>query len=96
MSLIKLLDLSNFNSHAHVERDDSEDATSNTNMIISTHTLTWSVTFPLQFSLYHLCNFNSHAHVERDETVILNFPSCLYFNSHAHVERDEIQYFHNG
>ncbi len=33
----------NFNSHAHVERDDGEDRQSN-KIKISTHTLTWSVT----------------------------------------------------
>ncbi len=33
-----------FNSHAHVERDDGEDRQSN-KIKISTHTLTWSVTF---------------------------------------------------
>ena len=34
----------NFNSHAHVERDNSQFLTVNT-LCISTHTLTWSVTF---------------------------------------------------
>ena len=44
VSLIKLSDLSNFNSHAHVERDiDLNLAKPKT--IISTHTLTWSVTY---------------------------------------------------
>ena len=39
-----LADLMNFNSHAHVERDDAlPDIISA--IIISTHTLTWSVTF---------------------------------------------------
>ena len=35
---------SNFNSHAHVERD-MMIAVTKTAMAISTHTLTWSVTF---------------------------------------------------
>ena len=43
--------------------------------MISTHTLTWSVTYRFStLALYH-ANFNSHAHVERDvesaETIIL-------------------------
>ena len=45
-----LADLMNFNSHAHVERDTTP------NQIrllesISTHTLTWSVTFHFNFDL---------------------------------------------
>ena len=57
-------------------------------MIISTHTLTWSVT--RGGVLYGLARFyfNSHAHVERD----LGAKRYAYeekdFNSHAHVERD--------
>ena len=34
--------------------------------MISTHTLTWSVTFALQTFSNPIQNFNSHAHVERD------------------------------
>ena len=57
----------NFNSHAHVERDekirvDLPKAT------ISTHTLTWSVTPPFDVPLVLRPYFNSHAHVERDHT----------------------------
>ena len=33
---------------------------------ISTHTLTWSVTFFIVSSIKSPPNFNSHAHVERD------------------------------
>ena len=36
---------SNFNSHAHVERDSITDYVETDNVNISTHTLTWSVTF---------------------------------------------------
>ena len=36
--------LLNFNSHAHVERDDALEISEN-DLIISTHTLTWSVTW---------------------------------------------------
>ena len=35
----------NFNSHAHVERDRETIRSGRYNMTISTHTLTWSVTF---------------------------------------------------
>ena len=37
-----------------------------TKMIISTHTLTWSVTLELLMVIGSFNNFNSHAHVERD------------------------------
>ena len=33
---------------------------------ISTHTLTWSVTFPFNANIKIYIHFNSHAHVERD------------------------------
>ena len=57
--------LNNFNSHAHVERDMNEFYASGlTN--ISTHTLTWSVTFSLLAVIFPNVYFNSHAHVERD------------------------------
>ena len=56
---------SNFNSHAHVERD-----LHFLNFVgrfsISTHTLTWSVTFMCVIYRELANNFNSHAHVERD------------------------------
>ena len=56
--------------------------------LISTHTLTWSVTFPFNANIKIYIHFNSHAHVERDNMVLLNIHSVLHFNSHAHVERD--------
>ena len=34
----------NFNSHAHVERDPLKLDPNNVTLVISTHTLTWSVT----------------------------------------------------
>ena len=55
----------NFNSHAHVERD-AELEKNISDIEISTHTLTWSVTtwnFSARLKRYY---FNSHAHVERD------------------------------
>ena len=36
------------------------------NILISTHTLTWSVTTATIHDEYIASNFNSHAHVERD------------------------------
>ena len=57
-------------------------------LIISTHTLTWSVTFTVHYILAIMTNFNSHAHVERDEMYNTEFTQTLNFNSHAHVERD--------
>ena len=40
-------------------------------MNISTHTLTWSVTFKPTTRIITVKNFNSHAHVERDFITIL-------------------------
>ena len=57
-------------------------------IFISTHTLTWSVTFLLLSIVPKLFNFNSHAHVERDLTNFSSLAPAVYFNSHAHVERD--------
>ena len=55
----------NFNSHAHVERD-MVSLTALHIKIISTHTLTWSVTIRLDACAAYAHHFNSHAHVERD------------------------------
>ena len=58
---------------------------------ISTHTLTWSVTFA-QIGGEGLDEyFNSHAHVERDVAVNSACIHVLHFNSHAHVERDLLE-----
>ena len=77
----------NFNSHAHVERDQIL-----LQLIpayqISTHTLTWSVTRKLRMDKRLTKDFNSHAHVERDGNSKRNNHNSRYFNSHAHVERD--------
>ena len=55
---------------------------------ISTHTLTWSVTFSLLAVIFPNVYFNSHAHVERDGRTSIYNNSEEHFNSHAHVERD--------
>ena len=49
---------------------------------ISTHTLTWSVTFEFFDNEMYIPNFNSHAHVERDES-ICNFCKILYISTHT-------------
>ena len=76
-----------FNSHAHVERDDSR-CWYGSRGSISTHTLTWSVTGLLSSAHCLLYHFNSHAHVERDVFISSIYTQPNYFNSHAHVERD--------
>ena len=81
----KLID--NFNSHAHVERD-SAIAFANKSTTISTHTLTWSVTWGTGEQITGAPHFNSHAHVERDIRQFLGQKTTVNFNSHAHVERD--------
>ena len=56
---------SDFNSHAHVERDELKNLLPDLEKI-STHTLTWSVTIGYFFLIITDGYFNSHAHVERD------------------------------
>ena len=60
-----------FNSHAHVERDFCTLMPRLGLNIISTHTLTWSVTLEGEPATMQNVNFNSHAHVERDLPVII-------------------------
>ena len=83
-----------FNSHAHVERDGWKLAYIR-RFDISTHTLTWSVTYATEKLLPELFHFNSHAHVERDHVKTRKTFKYFYFNSHAHVERDRsLSYLH--
>ena len=77
----------NFNSHAHVERDEHIGHGTDTT-IISTHTLTWSVTRSPGVNVSTADYFNSHAHVERDDNRGEPRRNLCNFNSHAHVERD--------
>ena len=58
-------------------------------LVISTHTLTWSVTRKLKKKENGIADFNSHAHVERDLVKMYKCKTIKYFNSHAHVERDQ-------
>ena len=59
-------------------------------VIISTHTLTWSVTTIHHWVRSFVSDFNSHAHVERDQDTYLADFDVVNFNSHAHVERDSL------
>ena len=59
-------EIKNFNSHAHVERDLEKIVATLQLYKISTHTLTWSVTYQEDIFPYYNNDFNSHAHVERD------------------------------
>ena len=58
-------------------------------VLISTHTLTWSVTYASYVHCVTPKDFNSHAHVERDLFSPSFVSSFRDFNSHAHVERDK-------
>ena len=58
-------------------------------LMISTHTLTWSVTDLYDDAEIYHYNFNSHAHVDRDRLLSLPMSVQKHFNSHAHVERDD-------
>ena len=79
-----------FNSHAHVERDNTNPYYT-ISVNISTHTLTWSVTLEYSDSRGQTGNFNSHAHVERDFPLQFAPYHLCNFNSHAHVERDPLK-----
>ncbi len=77
-----------FNSHAHVERDDTliENLPA---IIISTHTLTWSVTCRAN-KANSLANISTHT-LTWSVTLIYrrSADDTDNFNSHAHVERDQ-------
>ena len=79
----------NFNSHAHVERD-YDLACDNINCLISTHTLTWSVT-DWEKGRTHPFDISTHT-LTWSVTPSGNYRVRAYdnFNSHAHVERDEL------
>ena len=79
--------LKDFNSHAHVERDEKSQELA-TNFWISTHTLTWSVTAVAVVKRQRR-TISTHT-LTWSVTFFLcrGFLSFCYFNSHAHVERD--------
>ena len=49
---------------------------------ISTHTLTWSVTFLKEVLIMAKYDFNSHAHVERDNVIIFSVIS-IFISTHT-------------
>ena len=61
---------------------------------ISTHTLTWSVTFTQLLSSIMRDNFNSHAHVERDLKMI--YHSFTEMISTHTLTWSVTQAFHSG
>ena len=78
----------NFNSHAHVERDDLSGRKKNADerFQLTRSRGAWHTSLSQD---HHTGHFNSHAHVERDN---LWYPPAgwrYHFNSHAHVERDQ-------
>ena len=80
--------LFDFNSHAHVERDDDLFKKLD-NLEISTHTLTWSVTI----CIYTACLITKWISTHTLTWSVTCYRRCKkqkgdHFNSHAHVERD--------
>ena len=77
----------NFNSHAHVERD-GRVLKCPDSMDISTHTLTWSVTFThVNCDCYRVISTHTLTWSVTQKN-ICRTPIKSNFNSHAHVERD--------
>ena len=82
-----LKEYSDFNSHAHVERD-IVGAVFKIFHFISTHTLTWSVT---KRSLNNFCRGFISTHTLTWSVTHMyqhRVAESRHFNSHAHVERD--------
>ena len=52
-------------------------------LFISTHTLTWSVTFTILYFLKWKKHFNSHAHVERDAAKMFLYFSLSVISTHT-------------
>ena len=77
----------NFNSHAHVERDFSSFLLLLYKKIfqLTRSRGAWQVK---ALGIDDYIDFNSHAHVERDGDEITPATLRTNFNSHAHVERD--------
>ena len=78
----------NFNSHAHVERDVLSFGLRISNVAhFNSHAhVERDVAQHTRYAV--LRDFNSHAHVERDCKRHISCRRIVYFNSHAHVERD--------
>ena len=77
----------NFNSHAHVERDDFLWNADETKFHFNSHAHVERDEMGLG-KISDIKHFNSHAHVERDIVNPDMTIKQLNFNSHAHVERD--------
>ena len=77
----------NFNSHAHVERDVYLFQVYSFNGI-STHTLTWSVTFPSMKSTNRMPISTHTLTWSVTSSMRESLGRSMNFNSHAHVERD--------
>ena len=85
-----LKEYSDFNSHAHVERD-IVGAVFKIFHFISTHTLTWSVT---KRSLNNFCRGFISTHTLTWSVTHMyqhRVAESRHFNSHAHVERDTVR-----
>ena len=80
--------ISNFNSHAHVERDRFKKMALKVWQYFNSHAHVERdrilAVLPADF-----VDFNSHAHVERDWVLAEHWHRRGNFNSHAHVERDK-------
>ena len=80
--------LVHFNSHAHVERDTFHAMLTRLKRI-STHTLTWSVTWKPSTAYFNPKTFQLTRSRGAWRVITLSDPmKNLNFNSHAHVERD--------
>ena len=77
----------NFNSHAHVERDQLVKPVPTVVTHFNSHAHV-ERDHSLALRVCSTNNFNSHAHVERDNSFLCDTLWLAYFNSHAHVERD--------
>ena len=75
-------DRQNFNSRAHVERDEIV-VMGVAIGSISTHALTWSATMPDKNYIFQILDFNSRAHVERDCFTFAHFYIFLVISTHA-------------
>ena len=86
----KARQIKDFNSHAHVERDQTALSCQSLLRHFNSHAHV-ERDMPAHVLLVERRNFNSHAHVERDVLFAMTFLKIFHFNSHAHVERDQAE-----
>ena len=79
----------NFNSHAHVERDTVRE-NHRTEIRISTHTLTWSVTNQVADAMIAALISTHTLTWSVTMRTYKRLKPHINFNSHAHVERDRM------